>query len=81
VDYNESRLAILPEHVFTGLVWEQSGIGAGTVVRVTMAAPGVTHTQYPVPMERSARITDMFNHSKDKLREETLARQKKLGVI
>ncbi len=39
-DYNESHPAILPEHVFSGLVVEQGGIGAGTVVRVTMAAPG-----------------------------------------
>ena len=32
-DYNESHPAILPEHVFTGLVVEQGGIGAGTAVR------------------------------------------------
>ena len=39
-DYNESHPAILPKHVFSGLVVEQGGIGAGTVVRVTMAALG-----------------------------------------
>ena len=32
-DYNESHPAILPEHVFTGLVVEQGGMGAGTAVR------------------------------------------------
>jgi Polyketide cyclase / dehydrase and lipid transport len=37
-DYNESHPAILPKHVFSGLVVEQGGVGAGTVVRVTMAA-------------------------------------------
>jgi hypothetical protein len=39
-DYNESHPAILPKHAFSGLVVEQGGIGAGTVVRVTMAALG-----------------------------------------
>jgi hypothetical protein len=39
-DYNESHPAILPKHVFSGLVVEQGGIGAGTVVRATMAALG-----------------------------------------
>jgi hypothetical protein len=39
-DYNESHPAILPKHVFSGLVVEQGGVGAGTVVRVTMAALG-----------------------------------------
>ena len=39
-DYNESHPAILPKHVFSGLVVEQGGIGAGTVARVTMAALG-----------------------------------------
>jgi hypothetical protein len=39
-NYNESHPAILPKHVFSDLVVEQGGIGAGTVVRVTMAAPG-----------------------------------------
>ena len=39
-DYNESHPARLPKHVFSGLVVEESGIGAGTVVRVTMAALG-----------------------------------------
>ena len=39
-DYNESHPAILPKHVFSGLVVEEGGIGAGTVVRVTMAALG-----------------------------------------
>jgi hypothetical protein len=39
-DYNECHPAILPKHVFSNLVVEQGGVGAGTVVRVTMAAPG-----------------------------------------
>lgn len=39
-DYNESHPAILPKQVFSDLVIEQGGIGAGTVVRVTMSAPG-----------------------------------------
>jgi hypothetical protein len=39
-DYNESHPAILPKQVFSDLVVEQGGIGAGTVVRVTMSAPG-----------------------------------------
>jgi hypothetical protein len=41
-DYNESHPAILPKRVFSGLVVEQGGIGAGTVVRVTMAALDTT---------------------------------------
>lgn len=39
-DYKGCHPAILPKHVFSDLVVEQGGIGAGTVVRVTMAAPG-----------------------------------------
>ncbi len=39
-NYNESHPAILPKHVFSDLVVEQGGVGAGTVVRVTMAAMG-----------------------------------------
>jgi hypothetical protein len=39
-NYNESHPAILPKHAFSGLVVEQGGTGAGTVVRVTMAALG-----------------------------------------
>jgi hypothetical protein len=39
-DYNTSHPAILPKQVFSGLVVEQGGVGAGTVVRVTMAAMG-----------------------------------------
>ena len=39
-NYNESHPAILPKHVFSDLVVEQGGVGAGTIVRVTMAAMG-----------------------------------------
>jgi hypothetical protein len=39
-DYKESHPAILPEHVISGLVVEQGGIGAGTVFRATVAVPG-----------------------------------------
>ena len=39
-NYSQSHPAILPKQVFSDLVVEQGGVGAGTVVRVTMAAPG-----------------------------------------
>lgn len=39
-DYNECHPAILPENVFSDLVVEEGGVGAGTVMRVTMAAMG-----------------------------------------
>jgi hypothetical protein len=39
-DYDTSHPAILPKRVFSDLVVEQGGVGAGTVVRVTMAAMG-----------------------------------------
>jgi hypothetical protein len=39
-NYNQSHPAILPKQVFSDLVVEQGGIGAGTVVRVTMSAQG-----------------------------------------
>ena len=39
-NYSESHPAILPKHVFGDVVVEQGGVGAGTIVRVTMAAMG-----------------------------------------
>ena len=44
-------------------------------------APGATHAPHHVPPEWSAKYRGKFDHGWDKLREETLARQKELGVI
>src|SRR5262249_55420640 len=44
-------------------------------------APGATHAPHHVPSEWSARYKGKFDQGWDKLREETFARQKKLGVI
>jgi len=44
-------------------------------------APGATHAPHHVPPEWSAKYKGKFDQGWDKLREETLARQKKLGVI
>ena len=44
-------------------------------------APGATHAPHHVPPEWSAKYKGTFDQGWDKLREETLARQKTLGVI
>jgi arylsulfatase len=44
-------------------------------------APGATHAPHHVPKEWSAKYKGKFNQGWDKLREETFARQKELGVI
>jgi arylsulfatase len=44
-------------------------------------APGATHAPHHVPKEWSAKYKGKFDQGWDKVREETLARQKKLGVI
>ena len=44
-------------------------------------APGATHAPHHVPKEWADKYKGKFDHGWDKLREETFARQKKLGVI
>jgi arylsulfatase A-like enzyme len=44
-------------------------------------APGATHAPHHVPQEWIARYKGKFDQGWDKLREETLARQIKLGVV
>jgi arylsulfatase len=44
-------------------------------------APGATHAPHHVPKEWIAKYKGKFDQGWDKLREETFARQKKLGVI
>jgi arylsulfatase len=44
-------------------------------------APGATHAPHHVPKEWIARYKGRFDQGWDKLREETLARQKTLGVV
>ena len=44
-------------------------------------APGATHAPHQVPKEWIAKYTGKFDQGWDKLREETLARQIKLGVV
>jgi arylsulfatase A-like enzyme len=44
-------------------------------------APGATHAPHHVPKEWIAKYKGKFDHGWDKVREETFARQKKLGVI
>ena len=44
-------------------------------------APGATHAPHHVPPEWSAKYKGKFDQGWDKVREETFARQKKLGVI
>jgi arylsulfatase len=44
-------------------------------------APGATHAPHHVPQEWSDKYKGKFDQGWDKLREETFARQKKLGVI
>lgn len=47
----------------------------------TYFAPGATHAPHHVPQEWIARWKGKFDQGWDKLREETLARQIKLGVV
>ncbi len=44
-------------------------------------APGATHAPHHVPNEWSDRYAGQFDQGWDKVREETFARQKELGVI
>ena len=44
-------------------------------------APGATHAPHHVPKEWIAKYKGKFDQGWDKLREETLARQIKLGVV
>ncbi len=44
-------------------------------------APGATHAPHHVPKEWADKYKGQFDQGWDKLREETLARQKKLGVV
>jgi arylsulfatase A-like enzyme len=44
-------------------------------------APGATHAPHQVPKEWIAKYKGKFDQGWDKLREETLARQKQLGVV
>src|SRR6478752_4074979 len=44
-------------------------------------APGATHAPHHVPKEWADKYKGKFDHGWDKLREETFAQQKKLGVI
>ncbi len=44
-------------------------------------APGATHAPHHVPKEWADKYKGKFDHGWDKLREETFARQKKLGVV
>jgi arylsulfatase A-like enzyme len=44
-------------------------------------APGATHAPHHVPKEWIAKYKGLFDNGWDKLREETLARQKRLGVV
>jgi arylsulfatase len=44
-------------------------------------APGATHAPHQVPKEWIAKYKGKFDQGWDKLREETLARQKRLGVV
>jgi arylsulfatase A-like enzyme len=44
-------------------------------------APGATHAPHHVPAEWSAKYKGKFDQGWDKVREETFARQKELGVI
>jgi len=44
-------------------------------------APGATHAPHHVPKEWITKYKGKFDQGWDKLREETLARQKKLGVV
>ena len=44
-------------------------------------APGATHAPHHVPKEGADKYKGKFDEGWDKLREETIARQKALGVI
>src|SRR5215471_1893171 len=44
-------------------------------------APGATHAPHHVPIEWSAKYAGQFDQGWDRLREETFARQKALGVL
>ncbi|MGE5859210.1 MAG: arylsulfatase [Ignavibacteria bacterium] len=44
-------------------------------------APGATHAPHHVPKEWAEKYKGKFDHGWDKLREETFARQKKMGII
>jgi len=44
-------------------------------------APAATHSPHQAPVEWSAKFSGRFDHGWDKLREETFARQKQMGIV
>ena len=44
-------------------------------------APGTAHAPHHAPKEWIAKFKGQFDQGWDKVREETLARQKKLGIV
>ena len=65
-----------------GIAWvrQQQTLGQGKPFFLYFA-PGATHTPHHVPKEWADRYKGKFDQGWDKLREETFARQKKLGVV
>ena len=64
------------------IAWvKQQRLLAGNKPFFMYFAPGATHAPHHVPKEWADKYKGQFDQGWDKLREETFARQKKLGVI
>ena len=61
-------------------IWQQKALAPDKPFFVYFA-PGATHAPHHVPKEWADKYKGKFDQGWDKLREETFARQKKLGVI
>src|SRR5437763_86052 len=55
--------------------------GMGGITEIATGAPGATHAPHHVPKEWADKYKGKFDAGWDKLRDETFARQLKLGVI
>ena len=62
-------------------VRQQKALAGGDKPFFMYFAPGATHAPHHVPKEWADKYKGKFDQGWDKLREETFARQKKLGVI
>jgi arylsulfatase A-like enzyme len=69
----------LTDHAITWI--RQQKALAGEQPFFAYFAPGATHAPHHVPTEWSAKYKGKFDQGWDVLREETLARQKELGVV
>jgi len=78
----EDGYHLMPDLADNAIAWirQNQSLGAGRPF-VVYFAPGATHAPHHVPKEWADRYQGRFDQGWDRVREETFARQKELGVI